>query len=291
MPLCAILTMNCIDDFEVYDDLLIAPMAELGWRLENVSWRAKQVNWDRFDAVIIRSPWDYQDDANAFLQVLNQIEQSSSLLLNSLATVKWNIDKHYLQQLEQQGCHIVPTIWHNQFEQQQLTQAFEAFEVEQLVIKPCISANADDTFWLTKSNYLEHSSKLTELFAQRDFMLQPFMPSVIEEGEFSCFYFNGHYSHTILKTPKQDDFRVQEEHGGRLATIENPESELINCADNVLNSIPELPLYARLDFVRHGNSFALMEAELIEPSLYFNMDSKSPMRFAKAFVERMAETQ
>ena len=50
-----------------------------------------------------------------------------------------------------------------------------------------------------------------------------------------------------------------------------------------------MPLYARVDFVRHGNSFALMEAELIEPSLYFNMDEQSAIRFAQAFTQKMAK--
>ena len=34
-----------------------------------------------------------------------------------------------------------------------------------------------------------------------------------------------------------------------------------------------------------------MEAELIEPSLYFNMDAASPQRFANALVARMASAE
>jgi hypothetical protein len=123
------------------------------------------------------------------------------------------------------------------------------------------------------------------------------MSSVIDEGEFSLFYFDGKYSHAILKTPKADDFRVQEEHGGRLKAIV-PEKSLFAEADNTLAAITkltgEMPLYARVDFVRfcneiNGEEFALMEAELIEPSLYFNMDDNSAQRFANAFVNRMNE--
>ena len=91
----------------------------------------------------------------------------------------------------------------------------------------------------------------------------------------------------MYSTPKEDDFRVQEEHGGRLKTIE-PEASLVEAAKQALIAIDEMPLYARVDFVRTTSGFALMEAELIEPSLYFNMDESSPERFAKAFVARMA---
>jgi len=115
------------------------------------------------------------------------------------------------------------------------------------------------------------------------------MAHILSEGEFSLFYFNGEYSHAILKTPKDNDFRVQEEHGGRLTTIE-PETTLVEHASQCMKAISQLhqmPLYARVDFVRHQQGFALMEAELIEPSLYFNMDENSPLRFAQAFVKRM----
>ena len=286
MKRCAILTMDSLADFEAYDDLLEQPLNALGWQMEMVSWRSTTVNWDDYHAVIVRSPWDYQDDADAFLAVLKEIEQSSAHLENSLAIIEWNIDKSYLKELEQKDVSIVPTLWREHFDAAELASFFEHFNVDQIVLKPRISANADNTFWLTKDNYQAKLDELAAAFASRNFMVQPFMASVIEEGEFSLFYFDGNYSHAILKTPKQDDFRVQEEHGGRLASVE-PEQELVRQATKSLAAIDSMPLYARVDFVRSGETFALMEAELIEPSLYFNMDEQSPQRFAKAFVEKM----
>ena len=115
------------------------------------------------------------------------------------------------------------------------------------------------------------------------FLLQPFMDAIIDEGEYSLFYFNGTLSNCILKTPKNNDFRVQEEHGGQLKLVNEPDTLLVECGNQCLDVIDEQLLYARLDFVRYQDSFALMEAELIEPSLYFNMDPESPERFARAF--------
>lgn len=214
---------------------------------------------------------------------------------NSLATVRWNIDKIYLKSLAEQSVSIVPTLWEKQFSENKLMGYFEHFDCQKIVIKPRISANADNTFLLKKATALQFCAQLTSIFSENEFMVQPFMKSVIEEGEFSLFYFDGKYSHAILKTPKADDFRVQEEHGGRLQSI-TPEATLFAQAERALsaitNSTGEMPLYARVDFVRTlgekiNEPFALMEAELIEPSLYFNMDENSANKFAEAFVQRM----
>ena len=299
MKNCAILTMNNLSDFECYDHLLDEPLAQLGWKTQLVSWHCEKVNWQQFDAVIIRSPWDYQDDANAFLSVLKAIDHSGARLQNSLTTVRWNIDKIYLKSLAEQSVNIVPTLWHKNFSSNDIDEFFDYFKCQQLVIKPRISANADNTFWLRKDTAEQFFSQLEAVFSTSEFMVQPFISSVIDEGEFSLFYFDGDYSHAILKTPKQGDFRVQEEHGGRLQTI-TPAKDLLAQAEATLSAITrltgEMPLYARLDFVRFTNkttfedsceTFALMEAELIEPSLYFNMDEKAARRFATAFVQRM----
>jgi glutathione synthase/RimK-type ligase-like ATP-grasp enzyme len=293
---CAILTMENLSDFECYDSLLDKPLAKLGWQTQLVSWRKKNVDWQQFDAVIIRSPWDYQDDANAFISVLEDIERSSAVLQNSLATVRWNIDKIYLKSLAEQQVNIVPTLWSSNFSVKDIITFFDYFSCQQIVIKPRVSANADNTFWLKKETYEIFLSQLEAIFSQSDFMVQPFMSSVIEEGEFSLFYFSGKYSHAILKTPKTDDFRVQEEHGGKLESI-TPEKALLAQAESTLAAITlltgEIPLYARIDFVRDTNSneaFALMEAELIEPSLYFNMDANSAENFANAFVKRIKKS-
>jgi len=286
---CVLLSMDSLEGFEVYDDLIVEPLKALGWHTQTISWKAKNVQWDDYDAVIIRSPWDYQDHAEEFLKVLSDIENSSARLENSLSIVEWNIDKIYLKSLEENTISIVPTLWKSDVSKNSINQYFNQFDTEQLVIKPRISANADNTFWLTRHNFEEFLPELESIFSNEDFMIQPFMKSVIEEGEFSVFYFNGEISHTILKTPKNDDFRVQEEHGGSLSTVK-PEAELLKQAERALSAIANIhtmPLYARLDYVRNANSFALMEAELIEPSLYFNMDAQSPERFAKAFVDKM----
>lgn len=287
MKKAAFLTMEDLTGFECYDDLLIKPLNHLGWSVENIPWQRKDIDWNKFNAVIVRSTWDYQSDPENFLKVLNKIDKSSARLENSLSILKWNMNKNYLRDLEKEGIKIVETIWEKHFRLEKTEEYFSKLNTEEIIIKPNISANADNTFRIKRGEMHLFNSELEQIFGNRGFMVQPFNNNIINEGEYSLFYFGGKYSHSILKTPKENDFRVQEEHGGIINSVE-PNADQITAAKNILGKIKPLPLYARIDFVRTAdNSFALMELELIEPSLYFNMDKESPARFAEIFNEWM----
>jgi glutathione synthase/RimK-type ligase-like ATP-grasp enzyme len=279
--------MENLDDFVCYDHLLVKPFKKYGWHVANIPWRRENISWSRFDAVIVRSPWDYHHDPESFLKALEKIDASTAHLENSLQLIRWNMEKYYLRDLQTSGIPIVPTHWLPQFSIQEIASCFDLFDVQKIVIKPVVGAGADDTFWLTPKSPPGKWQKLQELFANRPAMVQPFMENIIREGEFSLFYFDGSYSHTVLKTPQSGDFRVQEEHGGQLQLVK-AEDSLKQASRKIMQSMPETPLYARVDVVRtHDNHFALIELELIEPSLYFNMDAKSPLRFARAFDRRI----
>ena len=284
MRRCAYLSMDDLSDFEAYDHLTFEPMAAHGWQVSEVSWRNKDIDWNEFEVVVIRTPWDYQDAAEEFIETIKRIDQSNALLLNSLDTVLWNINKSYLRDFELQGIPIVPTRWMDTYSDAAMHGAYETWGTPEIIIKPQVSANADDTFRLNPLELSKKSELLTRIFDQRAHMLQPFVSAVVEEGEFSIFYFSAEYSHAILKTPKKSDFRVQEEHGGRLQLID-PEPRLRQAGDAVIAALPEPLLYARVDLLRHGEKFLLVELEAIEPSLYFNMDKRAAARFADAFAK------
>jgi glutathione synthase/RimK-type ligase-like ATP-grasp enzyme len=286
MKKCAFLSMDSLQGFECYDHLLFEPMANAGWQVTEISWRNKDVKWSDYDVVCIRSTWDYQDEAEAFLETLENISRQTRLE-NNLNIVKWNINKTYLIDLDISGVHIVPTLWGENLTKGNLLPAYKRLNVNEIIIKPVISANADFTYRLNKSTLLQKEDELIRVFKDKSYMIQPFMTHILGEGEYSLFYFSGRFSHCILKTPKEKDFRVQEEHGGILKSIE-PDEALLAAADRAIKAIGETLLYARVDFVRNDtNNFALMELELIEPSLYFNMDQKAIHRFVQAFTERM----
>ena len=280
---CALLTINDLSNFQSYDNLIVEPLSNIGWECDFIPWDSISINWDDFDAVIIRSTWDYQQKEKLFFKTLQSIEASTANLYNSLDSVKWNINKRYLLELERENISIIPTRLYNSFDFDIVSQLFSFFNENKLIIKPCVSANADDTFILEQSKMENLKSVLENTFSQKDFLVQPFIKNIKSEGEYSLIYFGNRLSHVVLKTPKNGDFRVQEEHGGILKTINKPEGPLIDFGNKVIRTIPYQCLYSRVDVVRGGNNYLLMEVELIEPSLYFNMDPKSSQMFAEVF--------
>jgi glutathione synthase/RimK-type ligase-like ATP-grasp enzyme len=212
---------------------------------------------------------------------LQEIE-TQTRLANPLEIVKWNADKKvYLQDIEKQGGRIVPTIWgDSKIDGRQVEAWFEQFQTDEIVIKPTIGANAQHAFRLRRGAV--DAGELSRVYENRSYMVQPFMRGIVEEGEFSLFYFNGEYSHAILKTPKIGDFRAQEEHGGIIRAAK-PAAKLLATGTKIMQYISPTPLYARADFVRTSDGeFAVVELELIEPSMYLREAAHAPRMFAEA---------
>ena len=271
------LSMDDLSGYVFDDELAVEPLEKLGWNVRTISWRDQDADWNDFAAVIIRTTWDYQKYPAEFLRLLQKIDESRARLENSLQTVRWNLSKAYLRDLESRGVKIVPTVWGEKPPNaKDFDSWLEHFETGEIIIKPIVSATAEDTF-LMKA----FQPDLAEIFQNRKYLVQPFMPQIVTEGEFSLFYFGGKYSHTILKTPKEQDFRVQEEHGGIITAV-TPSTKLLQEAERVFGLIAPVPLYARIDFVRDDDDeFRLMELELIEPALYLRMDERAPQFFAE----------
>ncbi|QQS32352.1 MAG: hypothetical protein IPM50_11870 [Acidobacteriota bacterium] len=274
------LSMDDLAGYVSDDDLAVPHLAELSIRTDILSWRQTAVAWRAFDAVIIRTPWDYQKYPQEFLAALEDIE-SQTTLHNSLKIVRWNLDKTYLRDLSDKGVRIVPTLWHQSYDFASFAHWLDELATDEVIIKPTISATAAYTYRLR-----EFDASLASIFGEREFLVQPFVSSILDEGEYSLFYFNGEYSHAIVKRPKPADFRVQEEHGGIITEIDADDT-MRAAAANVLEHIDEDLLYARVDLVLDAEGqFALMELELIEPSLYLRMNAEAPARFAAAIAAR-----
>jgi len=276
---CAFLTMDSLEGFVTDDELAFEPLRELGWVVTSVSWRRPDVDWSQFEAVVIRTTWDYHLDLHAFLSVLERIDASGARLANPLPLVRWNAQKTYLQDLSFRGLPVVPTVWGASPDSTDVAGLFDELGSEEIVVKPVISASAHDTFRLSRDS--DSAAEIAVAFSGRELMAQPFVASIVDEGEQSLFYFGGEYSHAVRKTPKQEDFRVQEEHGGLIVPIDPP-AGLIQLGRRCLGALDYPTLYARVDLVRlPSDDYALMELELIEPSLYFRMDAGAARRFAR----------
>jgi glutathione synthase/RimK-type ligase-like ATP-grasp enzyme len=279
--------MQDLEGFVSDDELAYGPLESLGWFIEAVPWNAKHIDWGAFEAVVIRTTWDYQKTPDTFLAILEQIQNSGVRVENSLDLVRWNINKKYLQKLDACGVPTVPTVWAEELGPIHEGTILQRLRVKEVVLKALVSANADLTYRLQCGS--PDWSEAAAVLNQRGYLAQPFVNNIVSEGEYSLMYFDGQISHAVLKTPKPGDFRVQEEHGARIRTVQ-PSLSLIAAGARALAALDSVPLYARADFVRmSGEDFALMELELIEPSLYLRMDEGAAERFARAVDRRLRD--
>ncbi|MGD8325784.1 MAG: hypothetical protein PVF65_02615 [Sphingomonadales bacterium] len=246
-----------VDAFE--HDLMMETLNKAGRaQVTDIAWD-DDANWSEFDAVIIGTCWDYQDRFDEFLDKLDCISQQTALF-NPLSLIKWNADKSYLKDLEQRGARIIPTLFHSQLRPEHIEDAFQHFDCGQLVVKRQVGASSEGQFLLRRNAPLPQFNKAM--------MLQPFMPTIESEGEISFIFIGNRFSHAVLKTPAQDDYRIQSAYGGREHHL-TPSPADIQSAQEVLKHLDEDTLYARVDMLRgEDGTLYLMELELIEPYLY-----------------------
>jgi glutathione synthase/RimK-type ligase-like ATP-grasp enzyme len=269
---------------ESEDQRLLTFLQEKGLSVEMVIWNDPQVNWENYQLAILKSPWDYFDLINDFHQWLNHLEQKKVRLLNPIDVVRWNTDKKYLKEIEAAGLDITPCSFINRNEQVNLSDFFEFYHTDKLIVKPCVSGGAKNTFKITFENAGEVSKKLNFLVQDEDFIVQPFLPEIVENGEWSFIFFNGVYSHSLIKKAKAGDFRVQPAHGGSVHP-QNPSPEVIQKAAAYVNLFAKNCLYARVDGTFVNEKFLLMELELIEPFLFLNTDPLNYERYYRASKE------
>lgn len=249
------------------DTLLFDFLKQKGLDIEPVIWNDSTINWEDYQLIILKSPWDYHEKISEFFQWLDHLKSLKIKLLNNVDILQWNADKHYLKDISDQGFPVVPSLYAAQNTTLPLS-IFDQLGTNKIVIKPCISAGAKNTIILEKDKINENMGRINKLFQEEDYLIQPFQEE-IKNGELSFIFFGEKYSHSALKIPKENDFRVQHYHGG---TIEYPDvsTHLIAQAQNFINAFAADTLYARVDGIVKNGLLYLMELELIEPYLFLN---------------------
>lgn len=271
------------------DNLLIQGFEAQGFVAEPVVWNLPGIDWDRFDIALIRSTWDYLDEHERFLQVLSQIEASSCRLFNPLAAVRWNIDKGYLFDLEQWGVPTIPTYRASDVETESFRSRFAHQEVHTVVLKPTVGLGGSHTYRVSLEELIPTLAGLRNSQPQREYLVQPFIESILTEGEWSFIFFDRHLSHVLLKKPLAGDFRVQGIYGGTVQPAEPLPQDLLQ-AEEAMARLPMDILYARLDFVRVDGRLSVIEVELIEPIFSFNLVPEAVRRLVEAVQGRFEMT-
>ncbi|MFD1186223.1 ATP-grasp domain-containing protein [Pontibacter rugosus] len=261
-------------------------LSQKGLNITLEIWDDPAVDWSKYDVVVLKSPWDYFDKITAFYAWLDKLEQLGVRVLNPTSIVRWNTDKRYLIELQEKGVSVVPSLWLEQGAALNVDELFEKLQADKVILKPAISGGAKNTFALTQAEAQEQAASINNLLQQESFLAQPFVPEVQANGEWSFLFFNGEYSHTVLKTAKAGDFRVQHFFGGTVHTPEPP-AHLLQTAHNIVDTYAQGCLYARVDGVEVNGQLVLMELELIEPFLFMATNDGAFERYYEALLEQL----
>ena len=229
-----------------------------------------------FDIVLPLIVWGYHLRFDEWLALLDRLEAERRLVVNPVALLRWNSDKSYLAELGAKGVPTVATRLSNALTDRDLDDARVAFCSDTLVVKPPVSAAADGTFKIGRDKGVPDS------VAGERMLIQPWMPAITEEGEYSLMFFGGAFSHAIIKRPKAGDFRVQPHLGGsELPCNPPPGGEAL--ARAALGAAPAEAAYARVDMIADGDGrLRIMELELIEPSLWLEHSPDKGASYAAA---------
>jgi glutathione synthase/RimK-type ligase-like ATP-grasp enzyme len=192
-----------------------------------------------------------------------------------------------LDYLQKKGIDIVPTVFIPKNRGLDLGILHEK-NWTKAVLKPAISAGAYLTKRFDSADIDAITAEYAPIAVERDLLLQPFLPEIQTEGEISLLYFNGVFSHAVVKKPIANEFRIQSQFGG-VYTSYLPDNQLLTTAENIIKAFGGDLLYARVDGVMQNGVFLLMELELIEPDLYFETNEAAKTNFIKAIADAIGK--
>ena len=265
------------------DGLVQAALEKRGMRCLRIDWNRPDFDFSRAGACLFRTTWDYFHRLERFQSWLTKVQQQTSLY-NSAALIHWNMDKHYLRDLSEQGVRIPPTCFIEPGDLRTLRELHAELGWSETVLKPAVSGAGRHTYRLNPATMGEVEAIYRELIQQESMLLQPFQRDVVTSGELALMVIDGVVTHAVRKVAQAGDFRVQDDFGG---TIEphKPTAGEIAFAEQAIAGCPERPLYARVDIIRNNaGELALAELELIEPEMWFRENPDAADRLAEALV-------
>lgn len=259
------------------DELLADYLQAAGFEVQYVIWNDAHIKWENFSLVLIRSTWDYHAHTATWYAWLQSLEEKQITVWNPPQTLQWNTHKSYLKELQEKGIQIVPTVFIAKGNPHNLHEILTSNDWKRTVVKPAISLNAYQTWTTDLESASKHQADFEALIAEKDVLVQQFMPEIQNEGEWSLLFFGGQFSHAVLKSNPTGDFRIHEHHGGlNQKIVASP--TIISQAEQILQSIDYPYHYARVDVILRGEQIILMELELIEPSLFLDLDQEAVQR-------------
>lgn len=269
------------------DRLVKEALQDIGLNIDRKDWADPDFDWSSTKAVLFRTTWDYFNRFDEFKSWMTNTS-AKTLFINSEKLIRWNMDKHYLDDLSKSGVSVVPTRYLHSGNGMTIQQIHDITGWQDTVIKPTVGGAGRHTYRIQPENLDTIALKLNDIMQDEDFMLQPFQESVVTSGEWSFVFFGETFSHAVLKRAKPGDFRVQDDFGGTVHEY-TPRQNEIEFARRALHACPELPAYARVDLVlNNSGELAVSELELIEPELWFRMKPGATQLMAEEVVKHIS---
>ena len=271
---------NVLDE----DNSLKIALEKRGLRVTRTNWDNPTFDWSSTRYVIFRTTWDYFDRFEEFSKWLEKTA-SKTQFINPKELIYWNIDKHYLNDLEEAGIRIPNTLFIEQGDQRKLEDIISQLDWAEYILKPVVSGGGRHTYRFDGKNRHQHDAIYSELIQNESMMLQEFQHQILTKGEVAFMVFGGKFSHAVLKKAKTGDFRVQDDFGGSIHAYNATEEE-IKFIEKAVSACQPQPVYARVDVLwNNQDQLCIGEIELIEPELWFRMDKDSANACADAILQ------
>jgi glutathione synthase/RimK-type ligase-like ATP-grasp enzyme len=277
------------DHAHLDDDLppIVECLAARGVDAPIVDWHDDSFDFRTVELAILRSPWDYTWQLDAFLAWAERTA-SRTILANPLPVVRWNTDKRYLLDLAARGVPVVDTQVVDPGDAPRLDPAVE------VVVKPVVSAGGRDTERYAPDAHDDARAHVERLHAQgRSVLIQPYLPAIDEAGETGLVFVGDTFSHAFRKGAilrpgvafveglyREEEIGPREASAAELAVAEAALDAVAGCLPG--SSRRDL-LYARVDLVPDGDRQLVLELELVEPSLFCATAPGAADRAAAAF--------
>ena len=275
-------SQNVVDE----DYMLFHALEKKGLKVHRTNWDDPNFDWTSTEFIIFRTIWDYFERYKEFASWLEAV-CTETKLINEKSLIYWNIDKHYLEDLDQKGVRIPNTRFIETGDLRSLEEVVGTLDWDEFILKPSISGGSRHTYRFKPERAHKHSEVYKELISEESMLLQEFQNQILTKGEIACMVYGGKYSHSILKQGKDGDFRVQDDFGGTVTKYE-PDEEVIRFVEQAIEACDPKPIYARVDIIwNNEDELCIGELELIEPELWFRFHEPSVDQCAQAVIDYM----
>ena len=206
----ALLTCENLPNGIDSDALLFSALTEKNIDAKHAIWNNPKINWLDFDVLIFRSTWDYYEKETEFNNWLNKIEQLGIKTLNAISIINQNKHKFYLRDFEKQGIKIIPTVFIDKTDNLNIAAIIPS-HWNKAVIKPAYSGGSYQTELFDVANIDAINQQYKPIAAEKELLLQQFMPEIKTCGETSIIFFNKKFMYAVNKQAANGDFRIQKQ--------------------------------------------------------------------------------